>query len=257
MTKPLATAAGSSAPTSTVSAATAVEATSTPALASTSTDGNPPLDPPAAAPNGSAALGSIGRGATAAAPVDDRTIDDPENGFGALRGHRASVAYKYAAPDAVVMDAAPPASLVTPLDELENPFASTTFVTTSTSSGSSSSHGNAHDTPTTTTTPASPVPGSPVHSTSSPGGGTGPGTPGTPGTAYVTGRDAQGQLQYRFLEPLFPMVPNHHPLLSQMCQVGGIDPMVLDLAEQCLQWDPRRRATALGLLMHPLLRDVL
>ncbi|KAL7752402.1 hypothetical protein RI367_001936 [Sorochytrium milnesiophthora] len=76
-------------------------------------------------------------------------------------------------------------------------------------------------------------------------------------TGYITGTDQNGYPIYKFMEPLYPMQRNHHPLLSQVCQTGVVDPLVLDFLEKCLVWDPRRRATARSLLRHPLIRDVI
>ncbi|KAJ3369822.1 Suppressor of Sensor Kinase (SLN1) [Allomyces arbusculus] len=73
---------------------------------------------------------------------------------------------------------------------------------------------------------------------------------------YVVGRDARGLPVYKWMEPMFPMVPGHHPLLSQLCQTGHVDPLVLDFVERCLAWDPRKRATAQALLAHPLIRHL-
>ncbi|KAJ3366663.1 Suppressor of Sensor Kinase (SLN1) [Allomyces javanicus] len=70
----------------------------------------------------------------------------------------------------------------------------------------------------------------------------------------IVGNDAQGYVKYKFLEPLFPMVKNHHPLLSQLCQAGAVDPVALDFMAKCLAWDPRARGTAAQLLAHPLLK---
>ncbi|KAJ3372826.1 Suppressor of Sensor Kinase (SLN1) [Allomyces arbusculus] len=75
-----------------------------------------------------------------------------------------------------------------------------------------------------------------------------------PPAGAIVGNDAQGYVMYKFLEPLFPMVKNHHPLLSQLCQAGAVDPVALDFMAKCLAWDPRARGTAAQLLAHPLLR---
>ncbi|KAI9151119.1 hypothetical protein H9P43_009734 [Blastocladiella emersonii ATCC 22665] len=55
--------------------------------------------------------------------------------------------------------------------------------------------------------------------------------------------------------PRFPMHPNHHPLLSQLCLVSELDLQVLDAISACLAWDPTARITAARLLNHPAVQD--
>ncbi|KAI9190440.1 hypothetical protein H9P43_001874 [Blastocladiella emersonii ATCC 22665] len=166
-------------------------------------------------------------------------------GFGALLGNRKSIGphYRYAAKDAVVVESAPPEGLVTPLEEVADPLANL---------ASSSLAASIPSTPRTSfLSTRRPIN---LNGVVGADGEPGPEQPrGDEEVGYVTGTDAMGYLQYKFMEPLFPMVPNHHPLLSQLCQVGSVDPLVLDLVQRCLEWDPRRRATAAQLLtLEPL-----
>jgi serine/threonine protein kinase len=72
----------------------------------------------------------------------------------------------------------------------------------------------------------------------------------------VIGVDANGYFIYKFEEPLFPLVQNVQPLISQLHQTRVASEELLDFLEICLAWNPRKRSTASKLLSNPLVRNV-